>query len=146
MTQRALVQLQTATLEQANEAVLAAHHSLWSSSVAFSSVHLLNPGAGVRAGALVLLAGLCLALLRAHFDSLPAAWAGHVAWNWTMAALLHVPVSGLPFATPGYRVVLQGPDWLTGGTWGPEGSLAAALVMIGVLVWYHRASRGQAIL
>ena len=34
MTQRALVQLQTATLEQANEAVVAAHQSLWSSGVA----------------------------------------------------------------------------------------------------------------
>jgi hypothetical protein len=58
----------------------------------------------------------------------------HLAWNWTMAAVLHVPVSGLSFATPGYRAVLDGPAWLTGGTWGPEGGIMAALIMTGALL------------
>jgi hypothetical protein len=67
--------------------------------------------------------------VREHTGSLPAAWGAHLAWNWIMAAVLHVPVSGLPFDTPGYRAVLQGPAWLTGGGWGPEGGAVALVVM-----------------
>jgi hypothetical protein len=55
-----------------------------------------------------------------------------------MAAVLHVPVSGLPFATPGYRAVITGPDWLTGGSWGPEGGVLAAFVLGGAAVGAHR--------
>ena len=100
-----------------------------SSSVAFGAVHLMNPGANVRTTVVVVLAGLCLCLVRERTNSLPAAWSAHLAWNWVMAALLHVPVSGLPFATPGYRAVPRGSDWITGGAWGPEGGLVAMLVL-----------------
>ncbi len=105
----------------------------WSSSVAFGAVHLMNPGANVRTTLVVVLAGVCLCLVRERTDSLPAAWTAHLAWNWVMAAILHVPVSGLPFATPGYRAVVSGPDWISGGAWGPEGGLVAMLVLGGGL-------------
>lgn len=98
------------------------------SSVAFGLVHLTNPGAGVRTTVIVMLAGWCLCLVRERVG-LPGAFTAHLAWNWVMAAVLHVPVSGLPFATPGYRAVIDGPEWLTGGSWGPEGGLVAALVL-----------------
>jgi membrane protease YdiL (CAAX protease family) len=104
-----------------------------SSSVAFGAVHLMNPGANVRTTFVVMLAGLCLCLVRERTDSLPAAWSAHLAWNWVMAAVLHVPVSGLPFATPGYRATLSGSEWITGGAWGPEGGLVAMLVLGGSL-------------
>lgn len=100
-----------------------------STSVAFGLVHLTNPGAGVRTTCIVMLAGWCLCLVRERIG-LPGAWTAHLAWNWVMAAVLHVPVSGLPFATPGYRAVVNGPDWLSGGSWGPEGGAIAALVLM----------------
>ncbi len=109
--------------------------ALVSSSLAFSAVHFLNPGAGLRTGAIVLLAGLCLGQIRERLHSVPAAWGAHLAWNWMMAALLHAPVSGLSFAAPDYRAVLTGPDWLSGGVWGPEGSVIAAVVMMIGLAW-----------
>lgn len=114
----------------------------WSTSVAFGLVHLANPGAGVRTVAAVMLAGWGLALVRERTGSLPAAWAAHLAWNWIMAAVLHVPVSGLPFDTPGYRAVLRGPDWLTGGSWGPEGG-AVALAVLGAGAWIARPRGAQ---
>lgn len=104
-----------------------------SSSVAFGAVHLMNPGANVRTTVVVMMAGLCLCLVRERTGSLPAAWSAHLAWNWVMAAVLHVPVSGLPFATPGYRAALSGSEWITGGDWGPEGGLVAMLVLGGSL-------------
>jgi membrane protease YdiL (CAAX protease family) len=107
--------------------------ALVSTSVAFGVIHLLNPNAGVRTTVLVILAGLCLGLLRMRLG-LPAAWFAHLAWNWVMAAVLHVPVSGVGFATPGYRAEVEGPSWLTGGDWGPEGGLIAAFVLSASLV------------
>jgi membrane protease YdiL (CAAX protease family) len=116
-------------------------------SVAFALVHLMNPGAGVRTTLIVMLAGWCLCVVRERLG-LPGTWTAHLAWNWVMAAVLHVPVSGLPFATPGYRAVVDGPEWLGGGSWGPEGGLMAALVLmvtVGLAEWRERRPRpGQA--
>jgi membrane protease YdiL (CAAX protease family) len=102
--------------------------ALWSTSVGFGAVHLLNPGAGPRTLGAVVLAGVCLGLVRQATGSVAAAWTAHTAWNWGMAALAHVPVSGLPFETPGWRLQPTEPAWWSGGGWGPEGGGAAILV------------------
>lgn len=102
--------------------------ALWSTSVAFGAVHLLNPGASPRTIGAVVLAGVCLGLVRQATDSVPAAWVAHLAWNWVMAGVAHVPVSGLPFDAPGWRLVPTAPAWWSGGSWGPEGGAAAFLV------------------
>jgi CAAX protease family protein len=99
-------------------------------SVAFGYAHVSNPGASTRALLLVMLAGLFLGAVVAVMRSLYAAWMAHFAWNWTMAVLLHIPVSGVGTETPDYRTVDTGPDWATGGPWGPEGGGGAALGMI----------------
>ncbi len=110
----------------------------WATAVAFGLVHVLNPGAGLLSTALVTLAGLCLGALRERTGSLAAAWLAHLAWNWTMAAALHVPVSGSAFDTPVYRTIVTGPAWWTGGSWGPEGGGAALFVMGGALLLSRR--------
>jgi membrane protease YdiL (CAAX protease family) len=99
-------------------------------SVAFGYAHVNNPGAGTRPLLLVMLAGLFLGAIVAVTRSLYAAWMAHFAWNWTMAVLLHIPVSGVGTETPDYRTFDTGPDWATGGPWGPEGGGGAALGMI----------------
>jgi hypothetical protein len=100
-------------------------------SVLFGLVHLGNAGATAQSTALVTTAGYFLGAVLLRTRSLYAAWAAHWGWNWTMAAVFHVAVSGTGFPTPDYRVVDAGPDWLTGGVWGPEGGLAAAAGMAG---------------
>ena len=111
--------------------------ALWSTSVGFGLIHLFNPNAGIRTTILVVLAGLCLGLVRLRLG-LPAAWLAHLAWNWVMAAVLHVPVSGIGFETPGYRADISGPSWLTGGDWGPEGGVIAAVVLTVALMIAER--------
>ena len=103
-------------------------------SVLFGAVHLWNAGATAQSTAIVTLAGFFLGAVLLRTRSLYAAWAAHWAWNWTMAAVFHVAVSGTPFPTPDYRVVDAGPDWATGGSWGPEGGAPAAAAMLGGVV------------
>jgi len=117
--------------------------ALWSTSIAFGAVHLLNPGASPRTIGAVVLAGVCLGLVRQVTDSVPAAWLAHLAWNWGMAAVAHVPVSGLPFDAPGWRLVPSGPAWWSGGSWGPEGGAAAFLVFTVALFLGARRRSGQ---
>lgn len=115
-------------------------------SVAFGYAHVGNPGASTRALPLVMLAGLFLGAIVALMRSLYSAWMAHFAWNWTMAVLLHIPVSGVGTETPDYRTVDTGPDWATGGPWGPEGGGGAALGMIaglGYLIARQRKAAWQ---
>ena len=98
-------------------------------SILFALLHLLNPDPSVLSTLVVGLAGVFLATVRLTTNSLWAAVVAHLAWNLVQAVALHAPVSGLPLPTPGYRLVDRGPAWLTGGSWGPEGGLAAALGM-----------------
>jgi hypothetical protein len=104
-------------------------------SVGFGLLHLGNAGATALSVSLVTLAGLYLAVVLLVTQSLYAAWLAHFAWNWVMAALLHVPVSGLSLAQPDYKIVDAGPDWITGGSWGPEGGVGAAVGMLGGLAY-----------
>jgi membrane protease YdiL (CAAX protease family) len=105
--------------------------SLVLTSVAFGLLHLTNAGVTTTSVLLVILAGLMLGGILVAMRSLYAAWMTHFAWNWTMAVVFHTAVSGLPLESPGYRYVDAGPDWATGGAWGPEGGVPAAFGMGG---------------
>jgi membrane protease YdiL (CAAX protease family) len=100
-------------------------------SLGFGLLHLANAGASVRSVLLVVVAGLMLGGVLVATRSLYAAWMAHFAWNWTMAVVFHTAVSGLPLDAPGYRYVDAGPDWATGGVWGPEGGVPAGIGMGG---------------
>lgn len=106
-------------------------------SILFGLGHLNNPGANAVSVVMVILAGVFLACVLVATRSLYAAWMAHWAWNWTMAVLLHIAVSGVNFSQPDYRVVDSGPDWITGGPWGPEGGAAGAVGMLGGLAYLY---------
>ena len=101
----------------------------------FALVHFLNAGASVQALSVVLAAGLFLGLIREATRSLYAAWAAHLAWNVVLVGILHATVSGVTLDAPDYRVVDAGPDWATGGTWGPEGGYFALAGLV-AMTWY----------
>jgi membrane protease YdiL (CAAX protease family) len=112
-------------------------------SLAFGVLHVSNPGWTVASVGIVTLAGIFLAAVRVAYDSLYAAWAAHLAWNWVMAVPLHAPVSGLRFESPDYRAVETGPDWITGGAWGPEGGVAAVIGMLACLYYLYARHRRE---
>jgi membrane protease YdiL (CAAX protease family) len=116
--------------------------ALATSSVIFGALHVPNYGATAESITMVTLAGVLLGAVVLATGSLYAAWMAHFGWNWVMAVPLHSPVSGFPLATPDYQLLDAGPRWLTGGAWGPEGGIAAAVGMVAALVYLY-ARRGR---
>jgi membrane protease YdiL (CAAX protease family) len=113
-------------------------------SLVFGLVHLQNSGASPASIVVVVLAGVFLGGVLLATRSLYAAFAAHLAWNWTLAGALHSAVSGIPFATPDYQIIDAGPDWATGGVWGPEGGVPAALgLTVATIYLYARRSRRE---
>jgi len=110
-------------------------------SVVFGLLHAANPGADSESILAVIVAGFFLGAILLATRSLYAAGAAHFAWNWVMSGALHIAVSGVPSRDPDYRVVDSGPDWLTGGPWGPEGGLAAVAAMFIVLSYLYGRHR-----
>ena len=111
-------------------------------SIAFGLIHAGNPGADAESILAVTVAGFFLGIILLATRSLYAAGIAHFAWNWVMAVALHIEVSGMTSAYPDYRTIETGPDWLTGGRWGPEGGLAAVVAMfVGIFYLYGRYLR-----
>lgn len=68
----------------------------------------------------------------------------HAAWNWLLATGFELPVTGLDAGVPALIVPLTpaGPDLLTGGAQGPEGSLFCTLFLVcGIVFFAWRIAR-----
>jgi hypothetical protein len=76
-------------------------------------------------------AGLLLGAVYLRTGSLWWTTGVHLGWNWGHGYLADVPVSGLELMdAPFYDGVVQGPNWLGGGGFGPEGSVLATVVVL----------------
>lgn len=97
-------------------------------SAAFAWAHAGNPNVDAVAFLNIFLAGVLLSLAFLRTGSLWFATGVHVGWNWAMASIADLPVSGLElFNTPLYEPRFFNADWLTGGNFGPEGGLSGTL-------------------
>lgn len=100
-------------------------------AVLFGLAHLGNPNAsafGVLNTALVSMV-FCLAYLRTRGLWLP--FGIHFAWNFAQTTLYGFRTSGANFSTYELTRLTQfGPDWITGGAYGPEGGALATLAVV----------------
>jgi uncharacterized protein len=106
-----------------------------SAAALFALLHAWNPNVSILALANIFLAGVLLSVVYLQTRSLWWATGVHLGWNWTMAALLDFPVSGMAYDTPLYDLEVRGPAWWTGAEFGPEGGIAATLVLLGATLW-----------
>jgi membrane protease YdiL (CAAX protease family) len=104
-------------------------------SVAFAWAHDANPSVSMVALVNIFLAGVLLSIAYLKTCSLWFASALHLGWNWAMASLFDLPVSGITlFDTPLYEPVVGGPQWLTGAMFGPEGGLVGTIGFLAALL------------
>lgn len=116
--------------------------ALWVTSLIFGSLHVWNPSVGTLALGNIVLAGLFLGVVYLKTASLWWASGVHLGWNWAHGFLADLPVSGLDLVnTPWMEARPEGPSWVSGGAFGPEGSLVATAVLVVASLWLWRTSR-----
>ncbi len=111
-------------------------------SVLFGGLHLRNPGE-TWAGALsAVVVGVFFCLTLRRTGSLWFAVGLHAAWDYAESFLYSVPDSGN--MVPGHLIhsSFHGPNWLTGGTVGPEGSVLVFVMIAAMFVVFDRLHRG----
>lgn len=99
-------------------------------SVIFGLAHMGNHGENVLGIAQVVAIGLLFCLTVRRTGTLWFALGFHAAWDWAETFFYGTPDSGMLGAGRFMNTSVQGPDWLTGGSAGPEGSIFALLVVL----------------
>lgn len=111
-------------------------------SLPFGLIHLLNPNATpVATFANTVIAGVWLALAYLKTRSLWFPLGMHWGWNWALGWVFGLPISGLHIIPqPLLKGDDAGPAWLTGGSYGIEGGVAAtiALAAFTLFTWRTR--------
>lgn len=116
--------------------------SLGITSAFFAVAHFQNPEKSALGFFNIALAGAALgyAYLRSGSLWLPVGW--HFAWNATQGVILGMPVSGV--GLPGLlQTDLRIPNWLSGGSFGPEGGLVATAAIAVAFAYVVRRYHGD---
>ena len=110
-------------------------------ALAFALLHARNPSVTPLALLNVGLAGAVLGWLYWGEGGVFGCWTFHALWNFTLAALA-LPVSGLAFAPPLLATGITGAGLplLSGGAFGPEGSILSTAGLAAVLAVLIRRS------
>ncbi len=118
-------------------------------STVFAALHLGNEGLGHInwiAMANIVLVGLFLSFYALREGSLLGVCGFHAAWNWLLGLGFGLEVSGQDIDVPALIVDFDRKtdvvDWLTGGTFGPEGSITVSVVLIIGCLWFLLPKKG----
>lgn len=114
-------------------------------SLLFAALHADNPAASLVSFLNIFLAGMILAGLVERSGSLWSAALAHGAWNFAVACLLSLPVSGYSLFHL-LAVQIAGSAVYTGGGFGPEGSLLLTplLALLAAALWRESGPRRKA--
>lgn len=106
-------------------------------SLLFGRVHLSNPGENWSGVAGVVMIGFVFAFALRRTGNLWLVVGWHASFDFGETFLYSVPNSGIVFHGHLSDASLHGPDWLTGGSAGPEASVFSFLIMAILAVAIH---------
>ncbi len=98
-------------------------------SAVFAIVHIPNPGENALGIVQVVEFGLLMCLILRRTGNIWFAVGFHAAWDWAETFFYGTPDSGLLGVGRFLSTSVHGPNWLTGGSAGPEGSVLALLIL-----------------
>jgi len=101
------------------------------SSVIFGILHVINPNSSLVSTLNLSMAGIFLGLGMVLSGRLGLPIGLHITWNLFQGNVFGFPVSGTNSGATIITTSLTGPDWFTGGAFGPE---AGILGLMGMLV------------
>jgi membrane protease YdiL (CAAX protease family) len=104
----------------------------------------LQPNATPLAEASAFFAGILLSLCYLRTHALWLGWGLHFAWGLTLTVFLGLPIAGSAAYTSLVVTNATGPDWLTGGAYGPEAALFTLVVLIAAILPLYRITRTYA--
>ena len=116
-------------------------------SALFGFAHASDPGESKTGLLSVFLFGLLFCIFLRRTGNLWWAVGFHAGWDWGQTFFYGVPDSGLVPTDNLFNSTLSGPNWLTGGSVGPEASVFAPIALLIVAIWFmgrYRENRYQA--
>ncbi len=105
-------------------------------SLIFGALHLTNPDASFFSTVNTMLAGGFLSVAYLKTRTLYFPFGLHFSWNFVQSFFLSLPVSGLLTNRTIFIPTDYGPDWLTGGRYGPEGGVGTTVIMVAAIVYF----------
>ncbi|HEV2273030.1 MAG TPA: type II CAAX endopeptidase family protein [Acidobacteriaceae bacterium] len=110
----------------------------------FGVVHISNPSSNRASLMVTVFTGWLLSAAYLRTRALWFSWGWHFAWNVSTGLIFGLPISGITTFSPVIQSNTIGPPWITGGDYGPEGSLVTALVILAGLFVVFRMTRSYA--
>ncbi len=110
-------------------------------SALFGVAHLANPARTWLSTANTALFGIFLALLYLKTRGLWLPIGFHFSWNFALGFGCSLPVSGMEITRQPLEATIGAPAWLSGGNYGPEGSVLTTGVVLLATVWLARTRR-----
>lgn len=110
--------------------------SLIVSSLIFALVHATNDGFTTMGFITISIAGFLFGLLFLKSGQLWLPTGMHAAWNFMQGVVFGFPTSGIRTYSL-TNTTTSGPDWLSGGAFGFEGSILAILLLFAAIWWYR---------
>ncbi|WP_291149498.1 CPBP family intramembrane glutamic endopeptidase [Flavobacterium sp. UBA7680] len=127
------------------EEKLGSYISLTISSVLFGVFHLANPHGTLISAICITTAGFLFGAVYIYSRNLWMPIALHFAWNFTQSGIFGAITSGNEKTSSLLEAKIQGPEFITGGEFGPEGSIQAiifcAAATIILLVLNHKQGK-----
>ncbi|HEL1703023.1 TPA: CPBP family intramembrane metalloprotease [Streptococcus suis] len=105
------------------------------SSLFFTFLHLGNDGISLIPLLDLTLFAILACLVMLKTGNLWVISGIHAAWNCFQGNVFAFPVSGTQAGQAFIAVETSGPDWLSGGAFGVEGSVISLLIQAGMITW-----------
>ncbi|MEI8049622.1 MAG: CPBP family intramembrane glutamic endopeptidase, partial [Bacteroidota bacterium] len=109
------------------EEKLGSYFSLAISAIIFGAAHLLNPDSSVISSVCIGIVGFMFGAAYIYSRSLWLPIAIHFSWNFVQSGIFGAITSGNEKTSSLFNTHISGSELITGGAFGPEGTIQATL-------------------
>lgn len=105
------------------------------SSIVFGLLHIFNPNVNILSMSNLILTGVMFGLYVIYTQDIWGVCGLHAAWNFSQSNIFGFNVSGMEIESGSlFKFSLDGPNILTGGSFGPEASILSTVIMFVVII------------
>ncbi len=113
-------------------------------SLLYATISTYRPNATPLSFLVTFFLGVVFSIAYLQTHALWLGWGLHFAWNAATAILFGLPLAGYATYNSLVSTSVTGPDWLTGGLYGPEGAAPTILILLAAMLVLFRITRNYA--